>query len=384
MSGTDPDGDGGGGPSIGTMTSMRLLAPDHVTTASPREIITRKSLENATTVIYAVGGSTNAVLHLLAIARAAGVPFAIEDIGNIGRSVPLLASVSPHGIHHMTDLGRAGGIPRVMQMLLELNLLHADCLTVSGKTVGVAVTEYLRYFDAACQQATDARTTSRTTSATLKAGSVLRSSLFPSPYFSAPGNHIAILSGNFCASAVSKLSGKELVARDFLCKCFDSEQAAYDAICGIGSASDGDVENGKNSKKIIPGDCVVIRYEGPRGAPGMPEMLSPGAALVGRKLGKEVALVTDGRFSGASHGIMIGHVTPEAYEGGAIALVEDGDRIFLDPRGGKIDLRVDEGELARRRDLWMLDKKGKGKLCMKGMLTRYRSHCLSAHEGAGF
>mmetsp|Transcript_143399 Transcript_143399/g.458401 ORF Transcript_143399/g.458401 Transcript_143399/m.458401 type:complete len:603 (-) Transcript_143399:222-2030(-) len=313
---------------------------------STRQIITKESLENATTVIFAVGGSTNAVLHLLAIAHEAGIPpeqYNIEDFHRIGQRVPLLANVSPHGPYHMSDLDRMGGIPVVMRELLDAGLLHGGCLTVTGKTVA----ENLANTPSISSLGPD------------------QDVLFPvGRPLSSAGNHIVVMKGNLAPdSAVCKLSGKENVELVGPARCFDDEDSAFQAIM---------------AGEIKKGDVLVIRYEGPRGAPGMPEMLSPGSALVGAGLGKDVALVTDGRFSGASHGIMVGHVTPEAAAGGPIALVRDGDTITVRPGARLLSLNVSDEELASRRAAW----RPKERTDVRGTLSKYATQVRSAAVGA--
>lgn len=314
---------------------------------SARQIINRKSIENAVTVVYAVGGSTNAVLHILAIAHEAGLSpeqFSINDFHSIGQRVPLLANVSPHGRYHMSDIDDVGGLPVIMKELLENGFLHGDCMTVTGKTVAENLA-------------------STPSIAELGGGQQV---LFPvSSPLSPAGNHILVLSGNLAPeSAVCKLSGKQNVELVGPARCYDDEDAAFEAIM---------------AGEIVKGDVLVIRYEGPRGAPGMPEMLSPGAALVGAGLGKDVALVTDGRFSGASHGIMVGHVTPEAAMGGPIALVQDGDIIAVRPGKRELSLQVSDEELAARRAAWESPAQRPG---TTGLLAKYAAQVQSAHRGA--
>jgi dihydroxy-acid dehydratase len=261
----------------------------------PRDIMTREAFENAITVTYALGGSTNAVLHLLALAHECdGVSLTMEDFDRIGSRVPLLANLSPHGKYHMSDLDVIGGVPVVMKELLAAGFLHGNCLTVTGKTVRENLEHVQSLGDLGEQDVV----------------------LPVEQPFSVAGNHITVLQGNLAQqSAVLKLSGKAVKHFVGVARVFDDEYAAFHAIM---------------EGAVRKGDVLVIRYEGPKGAPGMPEMLSPGSALVGCGLGQDVALVTDGRFSGASHGIMVGHVTPEAAEGGVIALVENGDIIEID------------------------------------------------------
>eukprot|EP00928_Gymnodinium_smaydae_P070175 TRINITY_DN54086_c0_g1_i1.p1 TRINITY_DN54086_c0_g1~~TRINITY_DN54086_c0_g1_i1.p1 ORF type:complete len:614 (-),score=150.60 TRINITY_DN54086_c0_g1_i1:231-1934(-) len=311
-----------------------------------RQIITRKSLENAVMVIYAVGGSTNAVLHLLAIAHEAEVPtseFDIQRFHDVGQRVPLLANVSPHGRYHMHDLDGVGGVPAVMRELLDAGLLHGDCLTVTGRTVAENLASVPPVSKRAAQDVLCA----------------FRNPLAPA------GNHIVVLKGNLAPeSAVVKLSGKQDIRHTGPARCFDSEDAAFAEIMAGG---------------IKKGDVLVIRYEGPKGSPGMPEMLSPGAALVGAGLGKYVPLVTDGRFSGASHGIMVGHVTPEASDGGPIALLRDGDMITVAPGERLLHVDLASEELAARRAAWRAPA---ARPECRGVLARYQRNVASAHFGA--
>jgi dihydroxy-acid dehydratase len=311
-----------------------------------RQIITARSIENAVMVVYAVGGSTNAVLHLLAIAHEAEIPekdFNIRRFTDVGSKVPLLANVSPHGRYHMHDLDGVGGVPAVMRELLDAGLLHGDCLTVTGKTVAENLADVPSVSKRAAQD-------------------VLRPMTNP---LSPAGNHIVLLQGNLAPqSAVVKLSGKQNIRLIGPARCFDTEDSAFAAIM---------------AGKIVKGDVLVIRYEGPKGSPGMPEMLSPGAALVGAGLGKDVALVTDGRFSGASHGIMVGHVTPEAADGGPIALLRDGDIVVVAPGDGTLSVELSDDELVRRRAIWTPPSP---KPNSRGVLARYTSVVASAHYGA--
>lgn len=313
---------------------------------STRKIITKEALENATAVVYALGGSTNAVLHILAIAYEAGIPasqFCIEDFHRIGQKVPLLGNLSPHGRYHMSDLDSIGGVPVAMRELLDAGLLHGDCMTVTGRTVA----ENLAGTPAV---------------AALGAQDVLYSAANP---LAPAGNHILVLQGNLAPeSAVCKLSGKIDVDLTGPARCFDDEDAAFEAIM---------------AGRIQKGDVLVIRYEGPKGAPGMPEMLSPGAALVGAGLGKYVALVTDGRFSGASHGIMVGHVTPEAAAGGPIALLVDGDMVTVRPGSRELSVALSEEELSSRRKEWQPPAPKPGS---SGTLAKYAAQVRSAHVGA--
>jgi len=313
-----------------------------------RDILTRKAFENAVTMVYALGGSTNAVLHVLALAHEAGVPFAIEEFDAIGKRVPLIGNLSPHGPHHMVDLDAVGGVPRVMQILLDGGLIHGDCMTITGRTWA--------------ENLADLHLPGKPLHLPPHADQTV---LFPlSSPLSPSGNHIIVLKGNLAPqSAVMKLSGKDLPKFVGPAVCFDSEMAAFNAIM---------------AKEVVKGQVLVIRYEGPKGAPGMPEMLSPGAALVGQGLGPHVALVTDGRFSGASHGIMIGHVTPEARDGGALAIVRDGDIISIDTRAQTLEVALDEAEVVARLAAWAPPPE---KATM-GVLRKYTKLVNSAHYGA--
>lgn len=307
-----------------------------------REIMTRKAFENSIMIMYALGGSTNGVLHLLALAAECGVQLNIEDFNTIGGRVPLLANMSPHGKWHMADLHKIGGLPIVMKELLEEGLLHGDCLTVTGKTVKENLANVPRLSE-------------------LPAQDVILSVQKP---VSQSGRHIIVLKGNVSSeSALLKLSGKDVPSFTGPAQCYDSEKEAYDAI---------------QRHEVKKGSVLVIRYEGPKGSPGMPEMLSPGAALVGANLGQYVALVTDGRFSGASRGIMVGHVTPEAATGGPIALIEDGDMVTVDAANKQLNVDVSDEELSERRKKWV----NKMKPVPRGILTKYRQTVQSAHYGA--
>merc|ERR1712176_876187 len=284
--------------------------------------------ENAVTVCYACGGSTNCVLHLLAIAYEAEIPreeFCIDDFDRVGKRVPILCNVSPHGKYHVVDIDELGGLPVIMKELLVAGFLHGDCMTVTGKTVAENLADVPTISELQGQEV-----------------------LWPvaNPYKPA-GNHILVLHGNLATeSAICKLSGKTNIYHRGPAKCYNEENEAYEAI---------------TSGKVVKGDVVVVRYEGPKGSPGMPEMLSPGAALIGAGLGKDVALVTDGRFSGASHGIMVGHVSPEAALGGPIGLVEDGDIISIDVKKRSIDVDMPADRV----------KKSSAPVPPKGILSKY-------------
>ncbi|MEI7693894.1 MAG: dihydroxy-acid dehydratase, partial [Verrucomicrobiota bacterium] len=305
----------------------------------PRDILTRKALENAIVVITALGGSTNAVLHFLAIARAGGVKLEIEDIHKIGQKVPVLADLKPSGKYVMAELVRIGGLVPLMKRLLDRGYLHGDCMTVTGKTVA----ENLKFVGDYP-----------------KGQDVIRP--FSNPIKKT--GHLVILRGNLApGGAVAKISGKEGERFAGKAKVFGSEEEAMKSIL---------------AGKIRKGDVVVIRYEGPRGGPGMREMLAPTSAIMGRGLGSEVALITDGRFSGGTHGFVVGHITPEAYEGGPLALVRNGDGIVIDARAREIRLEISAGEMKKRRKGW---KKPKPRYT-KGVLAKFVHLVSDASHGA--
>ena len=305
----------------------------------PRDIMTKKAFENAITVVIALGGSTNAVLHLIAMANAAGVKLSIDDFTRIGKRVPILADLKPSGRYVMADLVKIGGLTPLMKMLLDKGLLHGDCLTVTGKTVRENLADVQPY--PAGQQ-------------------VVRS--FENPI--KKDSHIVILYGNLAREgAVAKISGKEGNVFKGRARIFDSEEAALKKIL------DG---------TIVKGDVIVIRYEGPRGGPGMREMLSPTSAVMGKGLGKDVALITDGRFSGGSHGFVVGHITPEAYAGGPLAIVRDGDKITIDASKQRIDLGVSQAEIKKRLKKWKQPKPR----YTRGVLAKYMRTVTSASTGA--
>ena len=279
----------------------------------PSDILVREAFENAITVTIALGGSTNAVLHLLAIADAAGVPLALDDFSRIGSRVPVLADLKPSGKYLMSELIEIGGIRPLMKTLLDAGLLHGGCLTVSGRTLAEDLAEVAPY--------PPGQDVVRPMDKPIKADS-----------------HLVVLKGNLAPDgAVAKISGKEGERFVGRARVFDGEQDALAAIL---------------AGRVVAGDVVVIRYLGPKGAPGMPEMLSPTGAIIGRGLGDSVALITDGRFSGGSHGFVVGHVAPEAAAGGPIAAIEDGDEIEIDARRRELTLRVGPAELARRLENW--------------------------------
>jgi dihydroxy-acid dehydratase len=306
----------------------------------PRDIVTRKAIENAIAVVMAVGGSTNAVLHFLAIAHAAEVPWAIDDFERIRKRVPVLCDLKPSGRYVATDLHRAGGIPQVMKMLLAHGLLHGDCLTITGQTIA----EVLKDVPEAPRADQD----------------VIRP--WSNPMYAE--GHLAILRGNLAPEGcVAKVTGLKNPAITGPARVFDSEPAAMDAIM---------------ANRINSGDVVVIRYEGPKGGPGMREMLSPTSALVGQGHAEDVGLITDGRFSGGTFGMVVGHIAPEAAVGGTIALIEEGDSITIDAHRLLIQLDVAEDELARRRASWRAPPPRH----TRGLLAKYRRLVSTASIGA--
>jgi len=305
----------------------------------PLDIVTRKSLENAITVITALGGSTNAVLHFLAIAHTAGIKLEIDDFNRIGKRVPVLADLKPSGRFVMSELVKIGGLVPLMKRLLEKGLLHGDCLTVTGKTVE----ENLRN----CGDYPSGQEIIRPFSDPIK-----------------KTGHLVILRGNLApGGAVAKISGKEGERFEGTAKVYGGEEEAMKAIL---------------AGKVVKGDVVVIRYEGPRGGPGMREMLAPTSAIMGEGLGKDVALITDGRFSGGTHGFVVGHITPEAYDGGPLALVKNGDRIVIDAKAKEIRLEVPATELKRRTKAW---RRPKPKYT-RGVLAKFAFLAQDASHGA--
>ena len=321
--------------SIQAGEAMRILLERDI---KPSDIITKQSLENAIRLVTVLGGSTNAVLHFLAIARAAKVEFTLKDFQRISDETPFLADLKPSGNYLMEDVHRVGGIPAVLKYLLNHGLLHGDCLTVTGKTLA----ENLNEID------------------DLKAGqNVIRPIEKPIK----KTGHLRMLYGNLAPQgSVAKITGKEGLKFTGKAKVFNGE---FETNKGI---SRGDVKKG---------DVVVIRYEGPKGGPGMPEMLKPTAAIMGAGLGKDVALITDGRFSGGTHGFVVGHITPEAQEGGAIALVENGDTITIDAENNSIELEISDSELAERKLKWKAPKLK----VSSGVLYKYAKLVSSASEG---
>lgn len=306
----------------------------------PRDIVTRKSIENAIAVIMATGGSTNAVLHYLAIAHAAGVEWTIDDFERMRRKVPVLCDLKPSGKYLAVDLHRAGGIPQVMKILLKAGLLHGDCMTITGKTVAENLA------DVPDEPRADQ--------------DVIRP--ITNPMYAQ--GHLAILKGNLSPEgAVAKITGLKNPAITGPARVFDDEQSAMAAIM---------------ARQIKDGDVVVLRYLGPKGAPGMPEMLAPTSALVGQGLGESVGLVTDGRFSGGTWGMVVGHVAPEAYEGGNIALVHEGDSITIDAHTLTLKVNVSDEELARRRAAWQRP----APRYTRGVLAKFAKNASSASFGA--
>lgn len=306
----------------------------------PRDIITRKSIENAISVIMAVGGSTNAVLHFLAIAHSAGVPLTLDDFETIRARVPVLCDLKPSGRYVATDLHQAGGIPQVMKMLLAHGLLHGDCITISGKTIA----ELLQDIPEEPRADQD----------------VIRP--WNNPMY--PQGHLGILRGNLAPDgSVAKLTGVKNRKITGPARVFESEEACLDAIL---------------ANKIQAGDVIVIRYEGPKGGPGMREMLAPTSAIIGAGLGDSVGLITDGRFSGGTYGMVVGHVAPEAFVGGPIALVQEGDSITIDADARLLQVNVSDEELAQRRANWQPPQPR----YTKGVLAKYAklvsSSCLGA------
>ena len=305
-----------------------------------RDIMTRKAFENALTIAWALGGSTNAVLHLLALAREAGVVLSLADIALITQKVPLIGNFKPFGRYLMNDLHRLGGIPMVIKLLYQDGFLHGDCLTVTGKSLADNIADAPALPDD-------------------------QDVIFPTqrPY-AAAGSHIRILYGNLAEEGcVLKQSGKRLQSMSGVARVFEREEDALSAIL---------------SGRIKSGEIVVIRYEGPKGGPGMREMLSPSAALMGAGLGDSVALITDGRFSGGTHGIMIGHISPEARTGGNLALVAENDLVTIDLENEELNVNISDAELAERRRNWQAPPVNRS----SGVLAKYARLVSSAAEGA--
>jgi dihydroxy-acid dehydratase len=305
----------------------------------PSDILSREAFENAITLTIALEGSTNAVLHLLAIAHAANIPLSIDDFSRVGKRVPVLADMRPAGVYAMSELIEIGGILPLMKTLLQEGLLHGDCMTVTGKTMAENLADVADY-------PADQKIIRPLTNPIKK------------------DSHLVILRGNLAPEgAVAKITGHEGLTFTGKARCFHGEEAAMAAIM------DG---------TVVKGDVVIVRYEGPKGGPGMREMLSPTSAINGRGLSQDVALLTDGRFSGGSHGFVIGHVTPEAHLGGPIALVEDGDTITVDADNAEINLHVSDEELAARQAKWQAPEA----YTQRGTLAKYAQLVSSASEGA--
>jgi dihydroxy-acid dehydratase len=314
---------------------LNLLEKD----IKPRDIMTKKAFENAITVIITLGGSTNAVLHLIAMADAAGVELSIDDFTRVGKNVPVLADLKPSGKFMMSELVEIGGTLPLMKMLLDAGMLHGDCMTVTGKTLAENLQNVEPY--PSSQEIIMA---------------------LDNPIKS--DSHLRILKGNLAPEgAVAKITGKEGLKFTGKAKCFSREEEALDAIL---------------NDKIVAGDVIVIRYEGPTGGPGMREMLAPTSAVMGKGLGTDVALITDGRFSGGTHGFVVGHITPEAFKGGNLAIVEDGDEIVIDAENNTLNLLVDDDVIASRLKKWKQPEPN----YKKGILAKFAKLAKSASEGA--
>jgi len=320
--------------------SARVLVEAVKRDLKPRDIVTRKSIENAIAVVMATGGSTNAVLHFLAIAHAAQVEWTIDDFERVRRKVPVLCDLKPSGKYLAVDLHRAGGIPQVMKMLLKAGLLHGECITITGQRLA--------------EQLADIPDTPRADQEVIRP--------IDKPMYAE--GHLAVLKGNLSPEGcVAKITGLKNPVITGPARVFDDEQSALEAIM---------------AKKIVAGDVMVLRYLGPKGGPGMPEMLAPTGALIGQGLGESVGLITDGRFSGGTWGMVVGHVAPEAYEGGNIALIREGDSITIDAHKLLLQLHVDETELARRRSAWQQPKPR----YTRGVLAKFAHNASSASSGA--
>jgi dihydroxy-acid dehydratase len=304
----------------------------------PRDIMTRAAFENAMVLVTVLGGSTNAVLHLIAIAHAVGVNLTIDDFQRVSDRVPMLADFKPSGSFVMEDLHRVGGIPAVLKMLLDEGLINGDCVTVTGTTMRENLKDLPGF--------TPGQTIVRPLTSPIK-----------------PTGHIQILRGNLAPEgSVAKITGKEGVRFSGPARVFDSEEEMLGAL---------------ERREITKGDVIVIRYEGPKGGPGMPEMLTPTSAVVGAGLGHDVALLTDGRFSGGSHGFLVGHITPEAQDGGPIALIRSGERVIIDTERNLIAVDVSDEELARRRAQWQMPPFK----AQRGTLAKYIRLVSSASKG---
>ncbi|AJX15395.1 dihydroxy-acid dehydratase [Burkholderia ubonensis] len=320
--------------------SARVLVEAVKRDLKPRDIITRQSIENAVSLIMATGGSTNAVLHYLAIAHAAEVDWTIDDFERIRKRVPVICDLKPSGQYVATDLHQAGGIPQVLKILLDAGLLHGDCVTITGRTL-----------------ADELKNVSSAPRADQKV-------IFPIEQALYKEGHLAILKGNLAEDgAVAKISGLKNPVITGPARVFDDEQSALEAILG---------------DRIHAGDILVLRYLGPQGGPGMPEMLAPTSAIIGKGLGESVGFITDGRFSGGTWGMVVGHVAPEAFVGGTIALVQEGDSITIDAHRLLLQLNVDDAELARRRAAW----KQPAPRYTRGVLAKFAALARPANQGA--
>ncbi|PXX25791.1 MULTISPECIES: dihydroxy-acid dehydratase [Burkholderia] len=320
--------------------SARVLVEAVKRDLKPRDIITKASIENAVSVIMATGGSTNAVLHYLAIAHAAEVDWTIDDFERIRKRVPVICDLKPSGRYVATDLHRAGGIPQVLKILLDAGLLHGDCMTITGRTIA----DELKDVPSVPRADQDV--------------------IFPIDRALYKEGHLAILKGNLAEDgAVAKISGLKNPVITGPARVFDDEQSAMDAILG---------------DRIRAGDILVLRYLGPQGGPGMPEMLAPTSAIIGKGLGESVGFITDGRFSGGTWGMVVGHVAPEAFVGGTIALVQEGDSITIDAHRLLLELNVDDAELARRRAAW----KQPAPRYTRGVLAKFAALARPANQGA--
>ncbi|MDR5833138.1 dihydroxy-acid dehydratase [Caballeronia sp. LZ034LL] len=320
--------------------SARVLVEAVKKDLKPRDIITKQSIENAVALIMATGGSTNAVLHYLAIAHAAEVEWSIDDFERMRKKVPVICDLKPSGQYVATDLHKAGGIPQVLKILLDAGLLHGDCMTITGRTIA----EELK--DVPAKPRADQKV------------------IFPIAQALYKQGHLAILRGNLAEDgAVAKITGLKNPVITGPARVFDDEQSAMDAIL---------------ADRITAGDILVLRYLGPVGGPGMPEMLAPTSAIIGKGLGESVGFITDGRFSGGTWGMVVGHVAPEAYAGGTIALVQEGDSITIDAHQLLLQLNVDDAELARRRAAW----KQPAPKYTRGVLAKFAALAQPANKGA--
>ena len=325
---------------VSAAESARVLVDAVRRNLRPRDIITRESIENAVSVIMATGGSTNAVLHFLAIAHAADVPWNIDDFERIRKRVPVLCNLKPSGKYVATDLHRAGGIPQVMKLLLNAGLLHGDCITITGKTIAQTLADV-----------PDAPRADQDV-------------IMPLDRALYPQGHLAILKGNLSPEGcVAKITGLKNPVMTGPARVFDSEDDAMTAIM---------------AQRIKDGDVVVIRYEGPKGGPGMREMLAPTSALVGQGLGETVGLITDGRFSGGTWGMVVGHVAPEAFVGGPIALIQEGDSVTIDAHKLLLQLNISDEDLAARRQAWVQPKPR----YTRGVLAKFGKLASTASRGA--